>query len=116
MDQLNRPILVVEDDAANRFMLSLTLKQAGYRVETAATAAHALELLKRERFATMITDGRMEPIDGRELSKQAKRIQPDLRIGMVSAVYNDTDIDDAPIDAIFAKPVPTESLIGWLRR
>jgi len=110
------PILLVEDDAANRFLLALTLKQAGYRVETAATAAHALELLKRERFGSMITDGRMEPINGLELSRQAKEIQPDLRIVMVSAVYTDKDVDGAPIDAIFAKPVPTETLIGWLAR
>src|SRR6185369_11778363 len=111
MDHRDGPILVVEDDAANRFMLSLTLKQAGFRVHTAATADHALELLKRERFSTMITDGRMEPIDGRELSRRAKKVQPDLRIGMVSAIYTDMDVENAPIDAIFSKPIQTESLI-----
>ena len=116
METLADPILVVEDDSANRFMLALTLKQSGYRVETAATAAHALDLLKRERFASMITDGRMEPMDGLALSRLAKQIQPDLRIVMVSAVYTDKDIQGFPIDAIFPKPVPSEALIGWLSR
>lgn len=112
----NRPaVLIVDDDASLRAMLSLSLKRAGYPTLTASTGAEALELLRTRPIDCMVTDGRMDPMDGFELSRRAKDLKPDLRIAMVSAVFNGVDAGASPIDRRFEKPLLVSSLVAWLQ-
>lgn len=107
-------LLVVDDDSSGRAMLSLSLRQAGFAVRTAASSEEALSLLKERHFDWLITDARMEPMSGFELSREAKRIRPDLHVVMMSAVYTESDARGYPIEKFFAKPVPVELLVNWL--
>lgn len=112
----NRPaVLIVDDDASLRTMLSLSLKRAGYPTLSAANGPDALMLLGSRPIGCMITDGRMDPMDGFELARQAKTLRPELRIAMVSAVYTVSDAGDSPIDRLFEKPVAVSALVAWLQ-
>lgn len=112
----NRPaVLIVDDDASLRAMLSLSLRRAGYPTLSAASGPEALTLLRTRPIGCMITDGRMDPMDGFELSRQAKALIPGLRIAMVSAVYSEADVEHAPIDCMFEKPLAVSSLVAWLQ-
>ena len=112
----NRPaVLIVDDDASLRAILSLSLRRAGYPILTAATGLEALTLLATRPIGYMITDGRMDPMDGFELSRQAKTLRPGLRIAMVSAVFTASDADSAPIDRLFEKPLAVSALVAWLQ-
>lgn len=113
----NRPaVLIVDDDASMRTMLSLSLKRAGYPTLSAANGEEALELLAMRPIDCLVTDGRMEPMDGFELSRLAKLIRPDLRIAMVSAVFTTSDTGGSPIDCVFEKPIAVSSLVAWLQQ
>lgn len=113
----NRPaILVVDDDASLRTMLSLSLRRAGYPTLSAANGMEALYLLATRPIGCMVTDGRMEPMGGFELSRRAKALRPDLRIAMISAVFTGDDADKAPIEHIFEKPVAVASVVEWLQQ
>src|SRR3990167_173541 len=102
----NRPaVLIVDDDASLRTMLSLSLKRAGYATLSACNGAEALELLATRPIDCMVTDGRMDPMDGFELSRRAKTLKPELRIAMVSAVISASDAGGSPIDCMFEKPL-----------
>lgn len=107
-------VLVVEDDPAGRAMLALNLRQAGYEVQSATDGGQALEFLAGHRFDWMITDGRMAPMDGCELSLRAKKLQPDMRIIMTSAAYTEKDVRGFPIEKLFAKPLPIDNVLAWL--
>ena len=109
-------VLIVEDDDAGRAMISLVLRQAGYRVVTAAGGAEALQVLDKGGCAWMVTDVKMRPMDGFALSSRAKELHPDLRIAMMSAVDGEKDAPPVLADAFFAKPVAVEELMGWLGR
>jgi CheY-like chemotaxis protein len=112
----NRPaVLIVDDDASLRAMLSLSLKRAGYPTLSAGSGAEALELLATRPIDCMVTDGRMDPMDGFELSRRAKSLKPELRIAMVSAVYHPADAGTSPIDCMFEKPLAVSSLVAWLQ-
>lgn len=112
----NRPaVLIVDDDASLRAMLSLSLKRAGYPTLSAGSGAEALELLATRPIDCMVTDGRMDPMDGFELSRRAKTLKPELRIAMVSAVFNSSDAGTSPIDRMFEKPLAVSSLVAWLQ-
>jgi len=107
-------VLLVDDDKSGRAMLRLSLKQAGYEMLTAADGPEALRLLQETPCDALITDARMKPMDGFELSAKAKSIRPALRIAMMSAIASEHDISGYPIDKFFAKPVALESLQSWL--
>ncbi len=112
----NRPaVLIVDDDASLRTMLGLSLKRAGYPTLSAASGPEALQLLATRPINCMVTDGRMEPMDGFELSRRAKTLRPDLRIAMVSAVFTTSDAAGSPIDCVFEKPVAVSSVVAWLQ-
>lgn len=112
----NRPaVLVVDDDASLRTILSLSLRRAGYPTLSAASGQEALDLLATRPIGCMVTDGRMEPMDGFELSRRAKVLRPDLRIAMISAVFTADDTRGMPIDHIFEKPIAVANVVAWLQ-
>jgi two-component system response regulator FlrC len=108
-------VLVVDDDASLRTMLSLSLRRAGYPTLTAASGTEALQLLASRPVGFMVTDGRMDVMDGFELSRRAKSLKPELHIAMVSAVFVTSDAADTPIERVFEKPVAVSGLVEWLQ-
>lgn len=112
----NRPaVLVVDDDASLRTMLSLSLRRAGYPTLTAANGAEALELLSTRPVGFLVTDGRMGSMDGFELSRRAKKLNPSLHIAMVTAVFVASDAAGTPIERVFEKPITIAGLVEWLQ-
>ncbi len=109
-----KTVLVVDDDASSRAMLGLSLRRAGFQVELAGSGDEALAALKKSPFEYLVTDARMSPMDGFELSRRAKELRPALHVALVSALYDDDSLLDAPIDKVFSKPVAVERLQSWL--
>ncbi len=107
-------VLIVDDDAAGLAMLSLSLRQSGFLVRTAESGEAALKLLRANRADWLVTDLRMHPMDGIELAAQAKSLQPDLRVVMVSAVYGERDQAAPEVEKFFPKPLAVDRLIDWL--
>jgi adenylate cyclase len=57
-------ILVVDDDALNRLLLTSDLEQEGHRVVTAEDGVQGLESLRREPFDVVLLDVLMPELDG----------------------------------------------------
>jgi DNA-binding response OmpR family regulator len=70
-------VLVVDDEGPNRYSVSKTLQRAGYVVEDAASGEEALELINKHDFDVVLTDIRMDGIDGVELLRRIKEDSPD---------------------------------------
>ncbi|MBG0778341.1 FAD-dependent oxidoreductase [Desulfotignum balticum] len=79
------PVLVVDDEKIVRDSMKEWLMEEGYPVQTAASAARALELLETGNFKAMLTDIKMPGMDGVTLLTRAKEIQPDLAVVMMTA-------------------------------
>lgn len=109
------PVLVVDDDTSLRTMLSLSLRRAGYPTLTAASGDEALKLLSTRPIGFLVTDGRMDEMDGFELSRRAKTLKPELHIAMVSAVFLASDAAGTPIEKVFEKPVAVSGLVEWMQ-
>jgi CheY-like chemotaxis protein len=74
-------ILVVDDDPVTLTLMAATLREAGYRVLTAAKATAAFRLLEtRPGIAMLITDVVMPGIDGLALADMVKLRHPEIRI------------------------------------
>jgi two-component system chemotaxis sensor kinase CheA len=72
-DHRQRTVLLVDDSAFFRNMLSPLLKAAGYDVTTVASAQEALSLLKTGRqFHVLVTDVDMPEMDGFALAEAVR--------------------------------------------
>ena len=78
-------ILVVDDDAALRCLLAITLDDAGYRVEEAQDGIQALEQLGWCSPDLILTDIRMPRLDGLELARLLAPHTPPIPLILMSA-------------------------------
>ncbi len=65
-------ILAVDDSAAMRQMVGITLSSAGHHVQQAADGVEALRIAERERFDLVITDVNMPKMDGITLMRELR--------------------------------------------
>ncbi len=85
LEKTQPKVLVVDDEYSVRELLEIMLEMDGYTVRSAETGQHALEAIEQESFDLVITDIRMEPINGLEVLKQCKAISPATVVIIISA-------------------------------
>lgn len=73
-------ILVVDDEAAIRHFLIRVLEREGYQVAAAADGQEALQVLETSRFDLLLTDLKMDRLDGVSLLREATERYPNLAI------------------------------------
>jgi DNA-binding NtrC family response regulator len=78
-------ILLVEDQENPRKAISILLKNKGYIVEEAQDGRKAIDMLRRRFFDLVITDVKMEPIDGMKVLKETRRLWPDTEVIVITA-------------------------------
>ena len=78
-------ILVVDDEKDICRALNIILSKEGYDVKEAYNGESALDLFRQESFDLIMTDIKMEKIDGFEVLKQALKLSPDLPVIMMTA-------------------------------
>lgn len=70
----NMPVLVVDDHRDMITILRFALKTLGFtKIDEAAHGADALRLLAQRDYRLVISDLRMEPVDGLELLRSVRR-------------------------------------------
>jgi two-component system, OmpR family, alkaline phosphatase synthesis response regulator PhoP len=72
-DMSERTILVADDESHILHVVSLKLKNAGYRVLTARDGQEALEMAQQEKPDLLITDYHMPQLSGIELCRRLKQ-------------------------------------------
>lgn len=101
-------ILLVEDHADTRFVLSKLLKHIGYEVSTAETVQEALEWLSNVRFDVLLSDIGLPDGDGLALVAEAKKRQSFKRTVALTALASAEDRDrgrQAGFDDYLTKPL-----------
>jgi CheY-like chemotaxis protein len=78
MPQLN--VLVVEDNAESRTLLSDMLALLGHKVHAVESAEDALALLAQQQFDVLLTDINLPGMSGVELAQAAVEIMPPLKV------------------------------------
>ena len=73
-------ILIVDDDAEMRALLRDELQERGYRVTAVASGRDAVKKFGEENYAVLLTDLRMQGMQGLELLNEAKRDSPGTNV------------------------------------
>src|SRR4030066_593496 len=77
-------ILVVDDEEIVRRNLSYTLTKENYSVTTVSNGTDAVNQIELSDFDVVLTDLKMEKIDGMEILKRAKIKYPDTEVVMIT--------------------------------
>jgi CheY-like chemotaxis protein len=109
----NRKILIVEDDAFSRGAMEKLLQSYNYETFSCALAKEAIARLKQESFDILITDLQMQGMDGFELIRNARMIQPGLLTIMITGFPAETvkcKAKQEKLDGFFSKPISWNEL------
>jgi DNA-binding NtrC family response regulator len=77
--------LVVDDDPLVNDFLVATLRESDFDVERAYSGEEALDRISEREFDIMVTDVKMEGIDGLELLERVRKAAPDTVVVMMTA-------------------------------
>jgi two-component system response regulator PilR (NtrC family) len=88
-------ILVVDDEASLREVLTIMLQREGYDVETAADGASAQTLLREADFDLIISDIKMPGVSGIELLRFVREHAPETMMIMITAFSTSEDAVEA---------------------
>jgi len=77
-------ILVVDDEKVTRQNLEHVFKKDGYDVKTAASGTEALKFLEESAFDVVVTDLKMEKVDGMDVLSHAKAKDPDTEVIIIT--------------------------------
>ena len=82
-------VVLVDDDPLMRTLLAEWLSEAGHRVRQCGNGEEALQMLRREPAALLITDMDMPGRDGAQLLREAHRLLPQLAVIAISGGTRD---------------------------
>lgn len=101
-------ILIVDDEENARIGLSKLLSQEGYKVDSVANGAEALEYLRKEKVSLVISDINMPEMNGITFLRHLHDEHPETRVIMITAYGGvDTYLDAMNLGAMeyLHKPV-----------
>ncbi|MBB3324068.1 MULTISPECIES: two-component system response regulator GlrR [Atlantibacter] len=106
-------LLLVDDDPGLLKLLGLRLTSEGYSVHTAESGAEGLKVLSREQIDLVISDLRMDEMDGMALFSEIQKVQPGLPVIILTAHGSIPDAVAATQQGVFSfltKPVDKDAL------
>jgi DNA-binding response OmpR family regulator len=106
-------ILLVDDDPIITAGTGSDLEEMGYAVTTANSGEAAIELLHNSFFDLVITDLVMAPINGMDVLKKSKEINPETMVIVLTGFGNMTSAIDAlrsDADDYLLKPCEPEEM------
>jgi CheY-like chemotaxis protein len=116
-------ILVAEDDEVNQKVIMQQLALLGFAAEIARNGAEALDMLKQNRYALLLTDLHMPVMDGYELTRRIRSDEAETSapypLPIVALTANalrgeETRARDLGMTAFLTKPVLLNVLKGTL--
>ena len=114
-----KSLLIIEDDDLLRNTLVESLEDEGFKVTSASSGAQALEIIAQQEFDLILSDIRMEHMDGIECLGRIKRLRPESKSILITGYAG----ADSPARAVLAgandylyKPVDLDDLMVSVER
>ncbi len=81
----NQKILILDDEENVRWVLKKALEKKRFSVDSAATAEEALKKIESNRYLLVFSDIFLDGMSGLEFLEQAKCLDPDLKVVVMTA-------------------------------
>jgi len=110
---LERYVLVVEDDPTLRELYRSSLRAAGYAVVAVSDGLDALRRVEREAPDAVVLDLALPRLGGRDVQKELKSAPDTKHIPIVVVSGTDTsDLDPDDFACVLNKPIDVDALIA----
>ncbi len=77
-------LLIVDDEKVALKNLEHVMKKEGYEVTATQSGAHALAFLEKQPFDVVLTDLRMEKVDGMQILRKCREACPDTEVVLIT--------------------------------
>jgi DNA-binding NtrC family response regulator len=111
-------ILVIDDDESVRTTVSMTLKHAGYLVDTAENGKRAIEMSEANFYNLALIDIRLPDMEGTELLTALKETTPRMVKIIVTgypSLQNAVRSINKRVDGYLIKPVNPDELLRFIK-
>ncbi len=111
--QATAKILIVDDERVALRNLEYVTKKAGYDVTGTQSGSNALRLLQENSYDVVLTDLRMEKVDGMQILKKTRELHPDAEVIMITGYATlDSAVETMKHGAFYyiAKPYKLEEV------
>jgi len=119
MTEAANKILVVDDDAAGRYLKSHILRKVGYVVHEAATGHEALECCRVRPIGLVLLDVRLPDINGVEVCRRLKAAHPGTAVlqtsAAVTSAHDRATALEGGADSFLVEPIEPEELLATAR-
>lgn len=116
---MKEKVLIVDDQFGIRILLNEVFQKEGYNTFQAANGIQALDILKKHSPDLVLLDMKIPGMDGIEILKRMKVIDPDIRVIIMTA-YGELDMiqEAKDLGAIthFAKPFDIDDIRAAVRK
>jgi CheY-like chemotaxis protein len=98
-------ILLVDDNVSGSTARKTVLEELGHKIQMASTGADALDQFSQHKYDLVVTDYKMPRMDGLELIVRLRKLQPEIRIVLVSGFVDTLGLSEANTgaDAVIQK-------------
>lgn len=106
-------LLLVDDDPSLLKLLGMRLSSEGFKVTTAESGPEALKILQKEKLDLVISDLRMDEMDGMALFDEIQKVHPNIPVIILTAHGSIPDAVAATQRGVFSfltKPVDKDAL------
>ncbi len=106
-------LLLVDDDPSLLKLLGMRLSSEGFKVTTAESGPEALKILQKEKLDLVISDLRMDEMDGMALFDEVQKAHPNMPVIILTAHGSIPDAVAATQRGVFSfltKPVDKDAL------
>ena len=114
-----KPILLIDDEEKFALMLQDLLKAHGFEADYCLNPKEAVERVRQENYDLVISDYKMPHMDGAEFLQEARKINPDLPVIMISGLMNMPElikVANIGVTLVLEKPFKTEELMERVSR
>jgi signal transduction histidine kinase/CheY-like chemotaxis protein len=112
-------VLIVDDEARIREVVSTYLRCDGHRVAAAASGREALEKFRRQPFDIVVVDRVMPEMSGEQTARFIKQLNPNIPIIMLTgfgALIEVTGSEPQAIDVVLNKPITIDALRNTIQK
>ncbi|MED1469087.1 MULTISPECIES: response regulator [Bacillus] len=116
---MKEKILIVDDQFGIRILLNEVFQKEGYQTYQAANGIQALDIVKKHDPDLVLLDMKIPGMDGIEILKRMKVIDPEIRVIIMTA-YGELDMiqEAKDLGAIthFAKPFDIDDIRAAVKK
>lgn len=116
MDLPSHSVLVVDDDAAIRFLCRVNLELDGWAVHEAGTLEKARQTLAANPIDVVVLDVHVGADSGIDFIAEVRELNPGVPVVLLTGSVGSPELEGVDVDAVISKPFTLDQLTGTVGR